>query len=400
MSNAAMDTLLKHFPPMGVYEILFKFQAATGIYMGEPGTHPWAQGFPLTTQLPNGPTLPTSIELDSPDLKYPQATGISPLMETIVDYYNHFYGANITTDNVCVFAGGRPGIYTALSFLPKEYKVLIEETEYTPYYDTLELLERDYGMIQSNEDNRFAPTPDDYRTAAKGTDKPFYIKSNPCNPTGHTWNGDVMESFIKGVIERGEAALMDEAYEFFNGGGAESAMKYIPNIDETNLMVVGAATKGLQAPGLRTGWVIASKKTIEVFRNFSSIAMGGVARPSQLCVAKLLERERVTQARNAVFDYFNDQREWYRTQLSELGIELFTGDGGFYHWGKLPGDLRADEFNERLFKHKAAILPGHLCDMHRRGNEGPFGRYIRFSFGPVLKETREESIRILSECLK
>ena len=55
---------------MGVYETLFKFADATSKYMGEPGTHPWAQGFPLTTQLPGGPPIPDTIKLTPADLKY------------------------------------------------------------------------------------------------------------------------------------------------------------------------------------------------------------------------------------------------------------------------------------------------------------------------------------------
>jgi aminotransferase len=69
------DMILRQFPPMGVYETLFKFADATGKYMGDPGTHPWAQGYPLTTQIPGGPELPKSIEFESTDLKYPKATG-------------------------------------------------------------------------------------------------------------------------------------------------------------------------------------------------------------------------------------------------------------------------------------------------------------------------------------
>ena len=38
--------MLQQFPPMGVYETLFQFADATSKYMGEPGTHPWAQGTP------------------------------------------------------------------------------------------------------------------------------------------------------------------------------------------------------------------------------------------------------------------------------------------------------------------------------------------------------------------
>ena len=136
---ASATSTLKYFPPMGIYETLFKFLDACNKYMGTPGTHPWAQGFPLTTQLPNGPELPGSVSFDSQDLKYPPANGIPELLTTIKEYYNHFYDAGITEENVAVFAGGRPGIYAAVSFLPAEYQVLIEETEYTPYYDLLEL---------------------------------------------------------------------------------------------------------------------------------------------------------------------------------------------------------------------------------------------------------------------
>ena len=177
-------------------------------------------------------------------------------------------------------------------------------------------------------------------------------------------------------------------------------MKYIDDIDETNILVVGAATKGLQVPGLRTGWVIAAKETIEIFRNYSSIGMGGVSRPSQILVSQLLDLERVGKARNAVGRFYNEQRDWYQKHLSELGLKLFTGDGGFYHWAKLPEGLTADKFNERLFEHKAAILPGHLCDMLRRGNPGPHGKFVRFSFGPLKRDVREDVIRIMGECLR
>src|SRR5436853_1942498 len=99
---------------MGVYETLFRFAAATSRYMGDPGTHPWAQGFPLTTQLPGGPEMPGSVEFGATDLKYPSATGVQPLREAIASYYNHFYGTHLDADNVAVFAGGRPGIFATL----------------------------------------------------------------------------------------------------------------------------------------------------------------------------------------------------------------------------------------------------------------------------------------------
>jgi aspartate/methionine/tyrosine aminotransferase len=392
--------ILRDFPPMGVYETLFKFAAATGKYMGDSGTHPWAQGFPVTTQIPGGPPLPSSIDLVSTDLKYPKATGELELREAIARYYATFYGADITPDHVAVFAGGRPAIFAILAFLEDGTTVAVEETEYTPYWDALKLLGRPTAVIPSDAENRFRPTAKDRDVKPlPGTSRVMLLKSNPCNPTGVVVEGDELKQLVETWSKPGRAALIDEAYEFYGTPEPVSAMKYVRDIDATDLFVVGAATKGLQVPGMRVGWAIASKKHVELFRNWSSIAMGGVSRASQIYVTKLLEVERARQARTAVARFFGSQRKRYGEALASLGFELFTGTGGFYHWGRLPGGLTGDQFNERLFQHQAGILPGRLCDMHRRGDAGPLGRMMRFSFGPLTADSFDQDVAILRRCV-
>ena len=200
--------MLLQVPPMGVYETLFKFADATSKYMGDPGTHPWAQGYPLTTQLPGGPPLPQQIDIDYTDLKYPKATGEIELREAIANYYNEHYDAGITPDHVAVFAGGRPGILATLAFLQPDVGIAVEETEYTPYYDMLEILRRKVQLIPSNAGNNFRPAASDYDVApVEGTERVFLVKSNPCNPTGVTTSGDALRALVEKYSESGRGAL-------------------------------------------------------------------------------------------------------------------------------------------------------------------------------------------------
>lgn len=372
-------TVLRYVRPMGIYETLYAFMEAFGTYMGDPGTHPWSQGFPRTVQLPGGPEMPSVVRVTSADLRYPKAWGMPALREAIASYYRRFYGADIAPENVMVFAGGRPAIVAVLLFLDPEIPVRVASTEYTPYYDILEGLGRPYTLVPSNVRNGFSPSVNDYLA---GDERSLIVMSNPCNPTGVTRKGEDLERLVRAAESSRVGLLVDEAYELFHDAPV-SALRYVKDIDNSNLFVVGAATKGLQAPGIRIGWIIASCEHVEILSNFSSFGMGGVSHPSQCYALELLEEKRVELARTAVPAFYGEQRARYGEAFRGLGLELFSGQGGFYHWCRLPDGMTADELNRRLFPLGAAVLKGTDCDMARRGDQSPLVDFFRFSFGPL-----------------
>jgi hypothetical protein len=226
--------MLQQFPPMGVYETLFKFADRTAKYMGDPGTHPWAQGYPLTTQIPGGPPLPAQIDIAAADLKYPKATGEIELREAIANYYNEHYAAGITPDHVAIFAGGRPGIFAILAFMEADIGIAVEETEYTPYFDMLERLQKTVKLISSNAANEFRPGTGDYDIACSDSSRTFLVKSNPCNPTGVAITGDALASLVRKFSGAGRGALFDEAYEFYNDPEPESALRHIDDTSKSS----------------------------------------------------------------------------------------------------------------------------------------------------------------------
>ena len=393
-------------PPMGIYETLYAFRDSFGQFMGSPGTHPWSQGFPLTTQLAGGPPLPGSVDVTWEDRFYPKAWGHPALRSAICEHYNTFYGSKIAPENVMVFGGGRPGIYAVLAFLKKHVEVRIGNVEWPAYLDILTQTQTSWRVVPFTRENGFHPPNSAYfdRTGLNDKTHLFPIISNPGNPTGHTRHGEELRELIELAEQPKNGILLDEAYEMFHASKGVSGIRYVRDLDNSNVFLSGACTKGLQSPGIRIGWIIASKKNIETLANFSSFGMGGVSHPSQLYAAQLLEPRRVAQARDSVERHYTMQRTRYGEAFRKLGLDVYTGDGGFYHWLALPDGLSADELNRRLFKHGAAILKGFDCDMARPHDKNPdyrspYESFFRFSFGPLLHESFNSDIALLKRVL-
>ncbi|MEM7250486.1 MAG: pyridoxal phosphate-dependent aminotransferase [Pseudomonadota bacterium] len=408
MQSDTTSFLLDDVPPMGIYETLYAFRDTFGQFMGTEGTHPWSQGFPLTTPLSqfDGPELPSAVEVTWEDRFYPKAWGHPLLRETIVDYYNTYYGSHITPDNVMIFAGGRPGIYAVLAYLKKDIQVRIGNVEWPAYLDILTQTGTDWKTVTMTPENHFHPSNAEYfdRHGLNHKTKLFPVISNPSNPTGHARAGDELKELMQFAEASQNGILLDEAYEMYHSPSV-SGLQYVEDLDNSNVFLSGACTKGLQCPGIRIGWIIASKKNIETLSNFSSFGLGGVSHPSQLYAVKLFEPPRVAQQRKAIENHYNWQRERYGEAFEAMGLKVFTGKGGFYHWMQLPDGLNSDELNKRLYTRGAAILAGRDCDMGRPHSKdpsytSPYLNMFRFSFGPLLPETFESDIRLMADVLR
>lgn len=405
---------LTETPPMGIYETLYAFNNTFGAFMGTEGTHPWAQGYPLTTRLTgggaDGPELPSSVEVTFEDRFYPKAWGHPLLRNALVNYYNTQYGTKIEAENVMVFHGGRGALFNVLLHLKKHYEVRLGSIEWPAYMDIMHSAGITFKTVPYTKENNFHPPNYAYfdRTGLTAKTHVFAVMSNPQNPTGQTRYGQELEDFMKLAEQTQSGCLLDEAYEMYHDPQV-SGIQYVKDINNSNIFLAGAATKGLQCPGIRIGWVVASKKNIEMLQNFSSFGMGGVSHPSQLYCVKLLEPSRVKQARAAIQKHYSFQRERYGKAFEEIGLKLYTGTGGFYHWMELPEGLTCDELNKRLFKRGAAVLRGIEADMARphasekyfnSNYKSPYITFFRFSFGALEPETFDDDIKIMSQVLE
>jgi aspartate/methionine/tyrosine aminotransferase len=378
VDGSKTDGFFKQVAPMGIYETIYSFEKNFGRPLGSEGTLPWTHGVPSHLPIPGGPDLPSSVDLQPSDLKYGKISGMDLLREKICNYYRENYNAEITADNVMVFSGVRPALFAVLLHIRKGVHVRVASTEYPPYWNMLEQLEIPYSLVHSGEDNMFHPRNEDYFNSE--SKKIMAVVSNPTNPTGVTKTGSELHDLVRRASQANCGLLIDEAYELIHRN-PESALRYVKNIDETNIFVICGTTKAFQIPGIRVGWAVASKEHIKALNNFGTYATGNVSHAAQKVALQILDEKKNQQLRRAIPDHYFKIRDVYTTGLQELGFKLFTGEGGFSHWVKLPGELTADDLNRCLYKRGAAVLPGQFTDMLRRGSSSPLKQFFRFCYG-------------------
>merc|ERR1719433_2653820 len=197
-------------------------------------------------------------------------------MTQIAGYYNDEYGCSIVPENVMVFAGGRPGIFTVLAFLKKHVEVRIGNAEWPAYLDIMTQTNTHWKVVPFTKENGFHPPNSAYfdRAGLNAKTRLMPIISNPGNPTGHARCGDELKELMEMAEQPKNGILLDEAYEMYHTPSV-SGIQYVKDLDNSNVFIAGACTKGLQSPGIRVGWMIGSKSNIEKLANFSSFGMGG-----------------------------------------------------------------------------------------------------------------------------
>ena len=352
--------------------------------MGEPGTHPWAQGFPLTTQLPGGPALPTGVDVSAVDLKYPAATGEVQLRQAIAGMYNEHYGARLHEDNVALFAGGRPAILATLALLLPDMTVAVEETEYTPYYDMLRLLGRAPRLVASNEATASGPgTPTTRRRSARRARTRSCSRAIPATPrasprAGTTCGGWWSSSAAREAARSSTRPTSSSTIPRPTAPCATWTTSTRPTCSwwarrRRAFRRRASASAGPSPPGVTSSCSATSRRSRWGACHASPSSMPCACSSPTACA----RRGRPCRPSSTV----NGRAT---RKASRSSGSRFTPAGRLLPLGEAARVPTAAELNERLFAHGAAILPGRLCDMARRsGQPSPLDRFMRFSFGPL-----------------
>jgi 2-aminoadipate transaminase len=198
------------------------------------------------------------------------------------------------------------------------------------------------------------------------------------------------------VLFRSVPIVEDDPYGELRFRGEQTAK--LAALDQEGLVIYLSTFSKTLSPGMRIGWVTASKEMIHALVIAKQAADLHTSTVQQRAAAKLLETfeydghisglNRVYGGRcrtmlEAMERHFPASARWTRPE------------GGLFIWVELPYSIRGDALLEEALKRKVAFVPGAPFFSGR-----PRHNFIRLNFSNQLPEMIEEGIKRVAEVIK
>ena len=327
--------------------------------------------FDLNAGIPDAATLPArdlaraaKLALDRDPagaLTYGGALGYEPLRAWIAERQSSETGVELTAANVTLTSGSAHAIDNlAATFLGPGDVVITPAPTYP-------------GAIRAFRARgaRVWPVPQDSdgidpgalagalrRLEAAGSPaKLVYVVANYDNPSGSTlpwWRRTELAGLAR---EHGALIVEDDAYAGIDLDGPPPRPLFAA-AGGHGILRVGTFSKTI-ATGLRVGWITAAPSIV---RRLSFMRFDNGASPfAQRTVYEYLASGRYEAHVAALRDLYRERRDVSASALSELcggHLHFRRPAGGFFHWLRLSGGLRASAVVAAAAREGVAVTPG------------------------------------------
>ncbi len=266
--------------------------------------------------------------------------------------------------------------------------VLVERPAYEPLVRVIEFLGLRAASFRRDPDYGFAPDLDDIR---RGLDEGAraVLMSDLHNPSGRRCSGELMRAIAELCRSRSATLIVDEVYRDFAviQGLVErgTAAAIGPQVIATSSL-----TKAYGFGGLRAGWMIASRESIEKGRAvFDHLCVDVPAPSAAIATAVLKDIDRWADRTRRIYDenapvlmnWCDAHRDWTRC----------GHDGAPFVLLGLPAGIDADGFCRRLYdSFDTRVVSGAFFDM---------SHHVRVSFS-VPKVDLIEGLERLDRCVR
>lgn len=330
--------------------------------------------------------------------KYTATEGILPLREAIASHAAaRWAGAEADAPvalDVVVSNGSKQTLFNACFCLfGAGDEVLIPTPAWTSYVEIVALAKATPVAVLGDPANGFQVTVAGLEAAATPRTKGIMLNS-PCNPTGATWDAQVLREVLALARARGWWVLSDEIYRRISYE-VPAASAFELTTDRSNLIVVDGVAKSYAMTGWRIGWAVAPRAVAKAMTDLQSHTTSNAATPSQYAaLAALTERDAAEESITAMVRAFRARRDAAITILNEDGAPPYIHPSGAFYFfidvSAIPNagaDAGGVFATHMLEEHGVAIVPGTAF-----GTPG----WVRLSYAAAESDVLEAMRRICS----
>jgi aspartate/methionine/tyrosine aminotransferase len=322
--------------------------------------------------------------LDGP-LRYTEALGIGSLRARIARHYNDAYGVALDPARVIVTTGSSAGFILAfLAMFQPGDRVGIANPGYPPYRHILTALGCEPVLIETNEETRWAITPESLLDAHRKSPLAGVLVASPANPTGTMMTPEALADLIHAAEGAGIRFISDEIYH-----GLDYAFPAATSLAISgSTLVINSFSKYFCMTGWRIGWIVAPEALVRPIERLQGNLAISVPTLSQIAAEAAFDGR---DEMDAVKHGYEENRRILIEGLPKVGLDKFLPvDGAFYLYADV-SHFSKDSFDfarRMLQEAHVAATPGIDFDPVNGHH------FIRFCYAGSQADMKEAVARI------
>ena len=323
-------------------------------------------------------------------LGYGDPKGNLRLREALSDMLNMERGLNSEVDNICITRGSQMGIFLAARVLVNHNDyVVFEELSYPPAREAF----RSCGakILSVGLDSDGINVEELEALCKLHKIRAIYVTPHHQFPTTVMMTAERRMKLVM-LAEKYDFVIVEDDYDHEFHFHNRPVFPLASTCHADRIIYVGSLSKVL-APGLRVGYLVASKKVINACSSQVMLIDRQGNSITELAVAALMESGEIRRHIRRTLKTYNERRnfliELLQKELRDF-IKFDSPNGGLAIWLKLNEAIDIENFTHKAFENKVKVLPASLFSHTNRSING-----IRLGFGSLnIKELELGILRL------
>ncbi len=291
--------------------------------------------------------------------QYSTTMGLDSLREYIAQRYNKIWGMNINIDNIIITTGSQQALdLIGKVFIDDNDKVMVEKPSYLGLLQAFCLYRADF--VQTLLDDDGLNIEELTKTIKLHKPKLSYLIPNFQNPTGLTYTKKRREEIFEVIKDEDLILVQDDPYGELRFTDDERIPYIGLNQTEKNIYL-GSFSK-IVTPGMRLGYVIASKEIIKMIETAKQASDLHSNIFGQYLISDYLWNNDLDKHIEKIKSLYKSQAKAMINAMEKYfpsDVKFTRPKGGMFSWVTLPeGRDSLELFNKAIAKN-VAFVPGN-----------------------------------------